>query len=209
MSGGQLYAGACDNNIVIYILMVCYEYIIVMNFHKVAILSCENRSSYIYMSCTQTVIQECHKISVVLGIISDSLKKMSSKNEKMSKVIVNTQFCLLFICKLSLVLSQEVLIHPYSRVVPVGTEVYFTCKLRGAQNPHWMIGHIEANTNFHKNYLSTRGIYILDNEQNNGIITLALVANSSYSNVNNTQITCRGTGIRSRVAHLLIINRKC
>ena len=118
-------------------------------------------------------------------------------------------FSLLFLYKLNLVLSQEVLLHPYSRLVPVRTDVYFTCKLRGAQNPHWMVGRIEANTDFHRNYLSARGIYILDNEQNNRITTLTLVVNSSYNNVNNTQITCRGTGIQSRVAHLLVINRKC
>ena len=128
----------------------------------------------------------------------------------MTRMIMDTHLCLslLFLYKLTLVLSQDVLLHPYSRLVPVGTDVYFTCKLRGAQNPHWMVGRIEANTDLHKNYLSARGIYILDNELNDGIITLTLRVNSSYTNVNNTQITCRGTGIQSRAAHLLIVNRK-
>ena len=146
-----------------------------------------------------------------LNIVTLLLKFNSCQARLMTRMIMDTHLCLslLFLYKLSLVLSQDVLLHPYSRLVPVGTDVYFTCKLRGAQNPHWMIGHIEANTDLHKNYLSARGIYILDNELNDGIITLTLRVNSSYSNVNNTQITCRGTGIRSRVAHLLIINRKC
>ena len=101
------------------------------------------------------------------------------------------------------------MLHPYSiRLVPAGTDVYFTCKLRGAQNPHWMVDHKEANADFHKNYLSARGIYILDNEQNNGITTLTLVVNSSYSNVNNTEITCRGSEIRSRAAYFLSVNHK-
>ena len=125
-------------------------------------------------------------------------------------MIMNTKLCLslLLLIKSSLVLSQQVLLQPYSRLVPVGTDVYFKCKLRDAQNPHWMIGHIEANSDFHRNHLSARGIYILDNEQNDGITTLTLVINSSYSNVNNTEITCRGSELRSRAAYLLTVNRK-
>ena len=107
----------------------------------------------------------------------------------------NLCICLLYFFKLTLVLSQEVLLHPYSRLVPVGTGVYFTCKLRDVKNPHWMVGSIEANADFHKNYLSARGIYILDNEQSNRITTLTLMVNSSYSYVNNTDIVCRANGI--------------
>ena len=120
----------------------------------------------------------------------------------------NLCLCLLFLFNLSSVLSQEIVLHPHSRLVAVGTDVFFTCKLRDAQNPHWMVGIIEANADFHKNHLSAMGIYILDNEQSNGVTTLTLMVNTSYSNVNNTRIACRANGIESITAHLLTINRK-
>ena len=125
-----------------------------------------------------------------------------------------TCLCLLFLCTLGSVLCQEILLHPYSRLVPIGTDVSFTCKLRNAQHPYWMVNvnnnnnkFIEVNTNFHKAYLSSRGIYILDDEQSSRTTTLALSVNSSYS-VNNTRIVCRADGIISRTANLLTINRK-
>lgn len=114
---------------------------------------------------------------------------------------------LLFLSTLGSVLSQEILLHPYSRLVPIWTDVSFTCKLRNAQHPYWMVNTIEANTKFHEDSLSSRGIYILNNEQSSGITTLALRVNSSYD-VNNTRIVCRADRIRSRTANLLTINRK-
>ena len=114
-------------------------------------------------------------------------------------------FILLFVFNLSSVLSQEVVLHPYSRLVPIGTDVSFTCKLRNAQIPYWVVNSIEVLADFQKNHLSAGGIYVLDDEQSNGIITLSLRVNGSYNNVNNTQIFCRADGIRSRTANLLII----
>ena len=124
-------------------------------------------------------------------------------------IVTNTCLSLLFL-QLSLrsVVSQEVLLHPYSRLVPVGTDVYFICKLRNVQYPYWMVNNIEVNANFQKNYLSARGIYILDNELDNGITTLTLRVNSSYSTINNTRVACRADGIRSTTAKLLTIDRK-
>ena len=136
---------------------------------------------------------------------------IADKILKMAKAILVTNLCLwqlLFLFKVSLVMSQEVLLHPYSRLVPAGTDVHFTCKLRGAQNPHWIVGRVEANDIIHKKELSAMGIYILDDEQSNRITTLTLRINSSYSTVNNTQISCTADGIRSETAKLLIIDRK-
>ena len=118
-----------------------------------------------------------------------------------------TCLSLQFLSTLGSVLSQEILLHPYSRLVPIGTDVSFTCKLRNAQYPYWMVNNIEVSTRFQNTYLSSKGIYILDDEQSSGITTLSLRVNSSY-NVNNTRIACRANGIRSRTANLLTINRK-
>ena len=156
----------------------------------------------------KTVSWHCTHTSIGTLILAPVI---ADKILKMAKAILVTTLCLcqlLFLFKVELVMSQEVLLHPYSRLVPVGTDVYFTCKVRDAQNPHWIVGRIEANANLHKNNLSAMGIYILDDEQSDGNTTLTLRINSSYSNVNNTQISCTADGTRSETAKLLIIDRK-
>ena len=112
----------------------------------------------------------------------------------------------ILLCCSKAVLSQKVLVEPSSRLVPVGTETYFTCVIGNAQDPHWKVNSTEASAPFQKLWLSTRGFFIMK-EVLNGNTTLTLRVDTSYVNVNNTKIACRDImQITSSTVYLLLIN---
>lgn len=116
-------------------------------------------------------------------------------------------FSVILLCCSKAVLLQKVLVEPSSRLVPVGTETYFTCVIGNAQDPHWKVNSTEASASFQKTWLSNRGFFIMPNELVNGNTTLTLRVNTSYINVNNTRIACRDVmQIVSSTVYLLIIN---
>lgn len=116
-------------------------------------------------------------------------------------------FCVILLCCSKTVVFQKVLVEPSSRLVPAGTETYFTCVIGNARDPHWKVNSTEASTLFQKEWLSRRGFITMKEELVNGNTTLTLRVNSSYTGVNNTRIACRDVmQTTSSTVYLLIIN---
>ena len=89
------------------------------------------------------------------------------------------------------------MISPESRLVPVGTNVTFTCQFRYVQDTDdvfWIVNRVEANNPSNKIYLMNRGFTVLE-EESNGIATLTLTVNGRHPRINNTHMRC--TAVRN------------
>ena len=101
--------------------------------------------------------------------------------------------------------------HPKSRLIPVGSEANFTCKFLNADvnahRPYWRVNDYHAHINETKNDLRRQGFFISPDMISDGITTLSLRVNASYSGVNNTVIRCttRDNDITSDEATLIKI----
>lgn len=104
------------------------------------------------------------------------------------------------------------MLSPESRLLPVGRNatVTFTCQFRNVQENHrpfWRINQTEASNVYNRNKLLNKGFIVLDDqEDSNGITTLTLKVNGSYTGINNTHIQCRTlTNVHSQRATILTI----
>ena len=103
-------------------------------------------------------------------------------------------------------MKTEVLVHPESRLVPAGTDFSLSCKIRTTEHAYWVVNTTEATGNFHKQLLARKGLFIESSPAENGVVTLVLRVNGSYSNLNDTQVYCTSVQVHSEVATILIMN---
>ena len=104
--------------------------------------------------------------------------------------------------------AAQVLINPESRLVPVGNDVVFSCKFSNVTHPYWKVNATEASNNYNKNLIRMRG-FNPETVTINGISTLTLRVNGSYTGINNTKIQCKSLSeIESHNATLLTIASK-
>ena len=107
-------------------------------------------------------------------------------------------------------MSSIVLVHPQSRLIPVGAEAVFICKFIdvdiNSHRPYWKIDQSHAHINETKNYLKKKGFFIAPEVISGPNITLSLRVNASYD-VNNTVVQCktRYHDISSDVATIMTI----
>ena len=105
---------------------------------------------------------------------------------------------------------QQILVQPKSRLIPVGTETNFTCVIRNARDPFWVINSTEVTSTDHRNFYPRIGFFISHSQvilNGNTSFVLELRVVSSLSDVNNTRITCRdGADVSSSTALLFTLN---
>ena len=107
-----------------------------------------------------------------------------------------------------------VLVHPQSRLIPVGAEAVFICKFIDVDNnyhrPYWKIDKTHAHINATKNDLKNRGFFVAPEVISGQNITLSLRVNASYYDVNNTIVQCttRYNDVSSDVATIMTIISK-
>ena len=88
----------------------------------------------------------------------------------------------------------------------MGSEANFTCVIRNAQSPHWMVNATEVSGNVHERHLARSGVFIQPEQEKNGNTTLSLRVDGSNSCANNTRIICRdGANIASPPVYLTIL----
>ena len=111
-------------------------------------------------------------------------------------------------------MSSIILVHPQSRLIPVGAEAVFTCKFINVNindhQPYWKVGETHAHLTVTKNNLKNRGFFIAPETISGGNITLNLRVNASYYGVNNTVIQCMTlqNDVSSDVATIMTIAGK-
>ena len=112
-------------------------------------------------------------------------------------------------------MSSLVLIHPQSRLIPVGAEAVFICKFTDVDvnyhRPYWKIDNkTHAHINTTKEDLKTMGFFIAPKAIRGRNITLSLRVNASYYDVNNTVVQCttRYNDLSSDVATIMTIMGK-
>ena len=107
--------------------------------------------------------------------------------------------------------GPQIIEHPKSRLIPVGSEATFTCKFFNADvnshRPYWRVNDYHAHLNWTRNDLRSHGFFISPETTSDGITTLSLRVNTSYSGVNNTVIRCttRDNDVSSNTATLITI----
>ena len=93
------------------------------------------------------------------------------------------------------------LIHPKSRLLPLGTEAIFTCKFSDVTHPYWFVNNTDASVASNIDHLITKGIFVDQKHEDRTNVTLTLRVNSSYAAVNNTKLQCRTySNVETRVA---------
>lgn len=104
-----------------------------------------------------------------------------------------------------LMLIIEVLVHPDSRLVPPGIEFTLTCQIRTTHYTYWIVNGTEANSNYHHELLLKSGFSMERDNSQNGVTTLILRVNSSFSHINNTRAFCTSVVVDSMTATIQIL----
>ena len=95
--------------------------------------------------------------------------------------------------------------HPKSRLVPLGMEVTFTCKIRNAINAHWVIGRQALISDGSIRMAETKG-YFIEVERPTSDVTLLTLTFNVTMDKNRTQTYCSSLATNSNVAVLLAIS---
>ena len=105
--------------------------------------------------------------------------------------------------------APQLLVGPESRLIPVGSEAWFTCKFSsGVSQPYWKVNETEASNSLSKNNLRTQGFFIADDVESwsDGSVTLSMRVDGSNEGINNTIIQCKSLSeVHSQRATLLTI----
>ena len=102
----------------------------------------------------------------------------------------------------------QLLVGPESRLIPVGSETWFTCKFSsGVNQPYWKVDETEASNSRNKDNLRTQGFFIADDvPMSDGSVSLSMRVDGSYEGINNTIIQCKSLSeVHSQQATLLTI----
>ena len=105
--------------------------------------------------------------------------------------------------------AAEILLHPKSRLVAIGVEVVFNCKINNSVDPHWIVNNQAAYSAYQKDRLAAQG-FIFEQWEEEGVAVLTVKVNTT-ANKNETQLLCFSLpwpGIRSNTATLLTITGK-
>lgn len=97
------------------------------------------------------------------------------------------------------------MLHPESRLVAVGVEATFHCKIADSLEPYWVVNNDPGLEPSQVTWLSNRGFFIADKRVEGGLAMLSLKVNGT-ADKNGTVVFCSSVqSIRSNPADLLII----
>lgn len=103
--------------------------------------------------------------------------------------------------------TADILLHPKSRLAPIGTQVTFHCKINNSMDPYWVVNKQAAHSAYQKNSLLDQGFLFeeLEHEESVAVLTVRVKATAD---INGTKLFCFSLpppGIRSHSATLLIL----
>lgn len=99
-------------------------------------------------------------------------------------------------------METNILLHPKSRIAPVGTEVDYYCKISDGVNPHWVIDDFAYD---HENALMSSQGFLFEKEESMSMTTLTLRVNVT-ADKNGTEVYCSSLDTHSDIALLIAIS---
>ena len=101
-------------------------------------------------------------------------------------------------------METNILLHPKSRIAPVGTEMDYYCKINGGVNPHWVINNHALDHEDMITLFMTQG-FISEKEDSLSMTTLTLRVNVT-ADKNGTEVYCSSLDTHSHTAILITIS---
>ena len=96
--------------------------------------------------------------------------------------------------------------HPKSKLVALGVEVIFECKIFDGAEPHWVVNNRAILLPVHIERARREGFFTTSSTNNNNMVTILTLRTNATADKNGTEVYCTSLQPpRSNTAVLLII----